>query len=246
MHLITSQHLPLNCICVFKASSSFFPRHLQPLASLSRFFFIFPISSPFCRRSLNFLIVSNSFHFSCVCPFPPSVEVVPPPVLPAPDGVFYSVNFLMNVAVSQLFYCLPSEWGMAIFFTQATPSILRREQSQARNSATTAAQVDMSQCLQIQWPINHQSTPKTQGDTAGPSMALVTDHTKGFWHVCWLTLMYHRAVGSFTRIPCCSCKPSCFSPSHSLCTVLIGVAVRDSIERQQLGRINRCSQQVQC
>lgn len=116
MHLITSQHLPLNCICVFKASSSFFPRHLQPLASLSRFFFIFPISSPFCRRSLNFLIVSNSFHFSCVCPFPPSVEVVPPPVLPAPDGVFYSVNFLMNVAVSQLFYCLPSEWGMAIFF----------------------------------------------------------------------------------------------------------------------------------
>ncbi|TMS07739.1 Glutamate receptor ionotropic, kainate 4 [Larimichthys crocea] len=76
---------------------------------------------------------------------------------------FHSVNFLMNVAVSQLFYCLPSEWGMAIFFTQATPSILRREQSQARNSATTAAQVEMSQCLQIQWPINHQSTPKTQG-----------------------------------------------------------------------------------
>lgn len=48
---------------------------------------------------LQSLLISS---FCCPVPLPPART---PKVLPAPDGLFYSVNFLMNVAVSQL--CSP-------------------------------------------------------------------------------------------------------------------------------------------
>lgn len=60
-------------LCVFETMPSSPPT----LVLLFRFFSISSASSPFCPCSLNFLIVSSSFHFSCVSPFPPSVAVAP-------------------------------------------------------------------------------------------------------------------------------------------------------------------------
>lgn len=80
-----------------------------------------------------------------------------PPILSAPDGVLCRVNLRMNA-------CPLIRLGHLIHMA----SMPHREQTQARNSETTAVQVEMSQCSWSQRPINHQCFPKTQGDTAGP------------------------------------------------------------------------------
>lgn len=167
-----------------------------------------------------------------------------PPILPAPDGTFNCVNLLMNVAVSQLFYACPLYRSGHLVHT-SNACMLHREQAESRNSETTAVQVKMSRCLQSQWPINHQSSPKTQGDTTEPRMALATVRTKGCWHVHYLTIVYYP-TGAFIHIPSFSCKHPFFSPPHSQRTALIAVALRNSIECRHLGRMNRCLQQVQC
>lgn len=110
-------------------------------------------------------------HFLLLLPWPPH---------PASARWYVLLCELPDECTSfTVVFCLPSAWVWPSYFAQATPSALRREQAQARNSETTAVQVETSQCLQSQWPINHQPSPKTQGDTAGPSMATVTVRTYG-------------------------------------------------------------------
>lgn len=127
LHLIAS--LPLSysfslSSAFFHGSSSCFTpvlQHYLPLhpSPLCQVLFIFPLSTHFL------------FLFPC------------PPILPAPDGSFYGVNWMINVTLFLLALWL----GFAILFSQAMPSILCRDQVQARSSETTAVLVEMSQCL---------------------------------------------------------------------------------------------------
>lgn len=105
-HLIASfntQLLPSRCICVFPRhipSSSFFPPLPETLslsASLHDILSLrFPATFSWCPVPFTSPVFAH-FHLLSLRP----------PILPAPDGSFYCVNFLMNVAVSLLFSACP-------------------------------------------------------------------------------------------------------------------------------------------